>query len=486
VSAGGRFRARVVGAAVNNGGSMNGDALDTHRKALRINLDAAPYGTFAEIGAGQEVARWFFRVGGASGTIAKTISAYDMTVSDAIYGPSDRYVSRRRLQQMLEYEYVLLLERLGGKRGAQTRFFAFADTVTARSYGRQDEAHGWMGVRFQVEPGSAPSQVLVHLRMTDRENLQQQEALGIVGVNLLHAALYLQQDPAGLLDSLMDNLSRDRIEIDLVKLDGPAFAATDNRLTGLHLVQRGLADAAMITQEGEVVQAAEILYRKPILVVRGSFRPITHATLDLMRNARRRFADELGIAEDEIAVLAEMTLRHLAEGGVIDPRDFLDRADTLGRLGLPVLVSNYARYFRLAAYLLRQTHQRIAVAMGVRRLGELFDEKYYGDLDGGILEAMGRMFKSELKLYIYPVAGPDGLSTARGLEVVPHLRHLYAHLLENGFIEDLEGCRADFLRIFAREVLDQIRAGDPGWERSVPVPVVEMVKARNLFGWRGK
>jgi hypothetical protein len=477
------FQARLARTPMDNPSSMSSDGMDTHRKALRINLDAMPYGTFAEIGAGQEVARWFFRVGGASGTIAKTMSAYDMTVSDAIYGPSDRYVSRSRLRQMLEYEYELLLERLSSKRGTQTRFFAFADTVTARSYSRHDDAHGWMGVRFQAEPGLAPSQILLHLRMIDRENLQQQEALGIVGVNLLHGALYLSQDPPSMLDSLMDNLSRDRIEIDLVKLDGPAFDSTDNRLTGLHLVQRGLADAAMITERGEVVQAAEILYRKPIVVVRGSFRPITHATLDLIEQARRRFARELQIPEDQVAVLTEMTLRHLAEGGVIDPKDFLDRADTLGRMGLPVLVSNYARYFRLAAYLLQQTHQRIAVAMGVRRLRELFDEKYYGDLEGGILEAFGRMFKNELRLYIYPVAEPDGLSTARQLQVTPHLRHLHAHLLENGYIEDLDRCNPRYFGIFAREVLDQIRAGDPRWEPCVPPPVVDMVKTRRLFGW---
>jgi hypothetical protein len=462
---------------------MNGEILDTHRKALQINLDAAPYGTLAEIGAGQEVARWFFRVGGASGTIAKSISAYDMTVSDAIYGPSDRYVSRRRLQRMLDYEYDLLLERLAARRGDHTRFFAFANTVTARSFTRQDEAHGWMGVRFQAEPGSEPSQILVHLRMIDRENLQQQEALGIAGVNLLHGALYYAGQPDVLLDSLLNNLSRDRIEIDLVKLDGPAFATTDNRLIGLQLVQRGLADAAMLTERGEVVQAAEVLYRKPILLVRGSFRPITNATLDLVHRARSAFARRLAVPEDNVAVLPEMTLRHLAEGGQIDPRDFLDRADTLGLLEFPVLVSNYARYFRLAAYLLRQTPQRIAIAMGVRRLRELFDEKYYGDLDGGILEAFGRMFKNDLKLYIYPVAEPDGLATARALQVVPHLRHLHAHLLENRFVEDLENCRPEYLRIFAREILDQIRSGDARWETCVPEPVVRRIKERRLFGW---
>jgi hypothetical protein len=460
------------------------EILDTHHKALKVNLDASPYGTFAEIGAGQEVARWFFRVGGTSRTTAKTMSAYDMTVSDAIYGPSDRYVSRRRLQQMLDYEYNLLIERLAAKRGVATRFFVFADTVTTRGHKRQDEAHGWMGVRFQAEPGSVPSQVLLHVRMSDRENLQQQEALGIVGVNLLHAALYLHDDPPALQDSLMDNLTRDRIEIDLVKLDGPAFASVDNRLSSLHLVQRGLADSAMFTERGDVVQAAEVLYQKPIMVVRGSFRPITNATVDLIERARARFARELKIPENNVAVLMEMTLRHLAEAGVIDPKDFLDRADTLGALGLPVLVSNYARYFRLAAWLLRQTRQRLGIAMGVRRLREMFDLKYYSDLDGGILEAFGRMFKNDLKVYVYPVAEPRGLSTARGLEVAPHLRHLYAHLLENGYIEDLEGCQESHLRIFAREVLHRIRSGDPRWEKDVPAQVVEMIKQRRLFGVR--
>src|SRR5690348_7880426 len=259
---------------------MPNEVLSPHQKALRINLDAKRYGTFAEIGAGQEVARWFFRVGGASGTIAKTISAYDMTVSDAIYGPCERYVSRQRLQSMLEHEYALLLERLDAKRGDATKFFAFANTVAARSYSRQDEAHGWMGVRFQTAPKSGPSDIIIHMRMLDKENVQEQEALGIIGVNLIYAACCYHDDPETVIASLVDNLSRDRIEVDMIKLAGPAFKDVDNRLMALQLVTQGLTDSAMFTADGEVVQAAEVLYKKPILVERGSFRPVTKVTVD--------------------------------------------------------------------------------------------------------------------------------------------------------------------------------------------------------------
>ena len=461
--------------------------MDTHQKALQINLDASHYGTFAEIGAGQEVARWFFRVGAASGSIATTMSAYDAAVSDAIYGPTERYVSRQRLVKMLDHEYGLLLERLDGRRGERTKFFVFADTVTARSFTRREETHGWMGIRFQAGSRTPSSQIIIHVRMLDRENVAQQEALGIIGVNLIHAALYLHADPTKVVEAFMDNLTIERIEVDMIKFDGPAFAGVDNRVMSLRLVQQGLTEATMFTADGEVVQAAEVLYKRPILVVRGSFRPITKATLDLIESAAAQFSREHQNQAGGAVVLTEMTLRHLAEQDVIDPRDFLERADTLGALGLNVLVSNYARYFRLAAYLVRHTKQQVAIAMGLRRLREMFDEKYYSDLEGGILEAFGRMFKHNLKLYIYPVSEGDGaqLVTAERLEVASHLRHLYAHLLQNGHLADITGYHREHQKIHAHDVLARIRAGDPLWESMVPAPVVHMVRERKLFGWRG-
>jgi hypothetical protein len=508
---------------------MNREITGTHQKALQINLDPTKYGTFAEIGAGQEVARWFFRVGGAAGTIAKTMSAYDMTISDAIYGQADRYVTRQRLHSMLDHEYGLLEERLKDKRGANTKFFVFADTVKARGYKQQvaDESHGWLGVRFQTEPLGPPSEVIIHVRMLDPENVPQQEALGVMGVNLIYAALYLHHDPRtfihSLMDnltservetdmikfsgpafkqidnrlylhhdprtfihSLMDNLTSERVETDMIKFSGPAFKQIDNRLMTLELVQQGLANAAMFTAGGEMVHAAEVLYKKPILVERGSFRPVTKVTLDMLECAQAQFVQEPAVQGEPIVVLMEMTLKNLTEGGVIDHRDFLDRVDLLGSLGKTVLISNYGEYYRLAAYLFRYTKKMIGVVMGVPTLRELFEEKYYADLEGGILESFGRLFKNALKLYVYPLRDPvnGALITAENLRVAPNLRHLYAYLLENLYIHGLRGYGENCLPIFSRDVLSKIRANDASWEQMVPKEVAALIKERKLFGYR--
>lgn len=465
---------------------MEREPTDTHQKALQVNLDPSKYGTFVEIGAGQEVARWFFRVGGAAGTIAKTMSAYDMTVSDAIYGPCERYVSRQRLAAMLEREYGLLIERLGQKRGANTKFFVFADTVAAKSYSRKDvEAHGWLGVRFQTEPLGEPSEIIIHARLLDPENVQEQEALGIIGVNLVHAALYLHQDPAALLDALLDNLTTERVEVDMVKLTGPAFKGVDNRVIALQLVQRGLTKAAMFLANGEVVQPADVLYKKSIMVERGSFRPVTKTTLDMLECATSLFVQEPKVQGEEVTVLMEMTLKNLIEGDRIDPKDFLDRVDILGALGKNVLISNYGEYHRLAAYLFRHTKKMIGIVMGVPTLREIFEEKYYADLEGGILESFGRLFKNDLKLYVYPLreAKTGALITAGNLRVAPHLRHLYAYLVENRLIESLRDFDEGCLPIFSRDVLAKIRAGDPAWETMVPPTVAQMIKERKLFNY---
>jgi hypothetical protein len=466
---------------------MSTDIRDTHQKALRINLDPSKYGTCVEIGAGQEVARWFFRVGGASGTIAKTMSAYDMTISDAIYGPCERYVSRQRLQSMLDREFALLLERLNQKRGATTRFFVFADTVAARSYTRKDEAHGWLGMEFQIEPNGEPSQIIIHVRMLDKENLQEQEALGIIGVNLIHGALYLHEDPYALIDSLLDNLTTDRVEVDMIKLSGPAFAPVDNRLMALQLVQKGLTKAAMFIANGEVVQPADVLHNRCIIIERGSFRPVTKVTMDMLECATAEFVQEPKVQGEDVVVLMEMTLKNLIEGDKIDHKDFLDRVDILGALGKTVLISNYAEYHRLAAYLFLYTKKMIGIAMGVPSLREVFDEKYYSDLDGGILESFGRLFKNDLKLYIYPLREPKSGAhiTAGNLRVAPNLRHLYAYLVENRFIEPLRDFNETCLPIFSRDVLTKIRCGDASWETMVPAQVAQMIKARNLFDCKG-
>ncbi|MEW6302321.1 MAG: TonB-dependent receptor, partial [Verrucomicrobiota bacterium] len=450
---------------------MDESVKTTHQKALQVNLDATSYGTFAEIGAGQEVARWFFKVGGASGTIAKTMSAYDMTISDAIYGQTSRYVSRERLDQMLDHEYALMIQRLDAKRGDKTRFFVFADTVTARSYSRQNEAHGWLGIRFQTQPRKAPSQIVIHVRLLDKENLQEQEALGIMGVNLIHSAVYHHDNPDSLLDKLLDGLTSERVEVDMIEFTGPDFAAIDNRVMSLLLVQKGLTKAAMFTADGQNVQPADMLYKKAILVERGSFRPVTNVTLDMLACAQAHFVQEPKVQGEEILVLMEMTMKNLTiECGSIDPKDFLERVDILSALGKTVLISNYGEYHRLASYLFRYTKKMIGIAMGVPSLKEIFDEKFYTDLEGGILESFGRLFKNDLKLYVYPLKEPKtgSLITAGNLKVAPHLRHLYAYLLENHFMESLGDVDESCLHIFSRDVLAKIRAGDAAWETMVP------------------
>jgi hypothetical protein len=462
------------------------EAPNTHQKALEVNLDPGKYGVFAEIGAGQEVARWFFRVGGAAGTIAKTISAYDMTVSDAIYGHSDRYVSRKRLQSMLDHEYQLLLRRLGKKRGASVKFFVFADTVAARSYVHPDNSHGWLGIRFQTEPRAKPSEIIIHARLNDRENLQQQEALGILGVNLVHGAIYRHKQPKELIASLLDGLTTERLRVNAIEFAGPAFRDVDNRLMSLQLVQHNLAGAAMFTANGEVVEVSEVLYKKPILVERGSFHPITNVTIDMLECAQSQFVQEREVDGEELVVLMEMTLNNLTDHGEIAHQDFLDRVDLLRTLGKTVLISNYDTYHRLAGYLFRYTKKRVALVMGVPSLRQIFDEKYYSDLDGGILESFGRLFKNDLKLYVYPSRpSPDQpLVTAENLQMSPRLRDLYAYLLKNRSIESIRGYREEYLPIFSRDVLTKLREGQAGWEKMVPPPVARMIKRRTLLGFR--
>ena len=462
--------------------------VDVHAKALRINLDKRRYGTFAEIGAGQEVVRWFFRVGGAAGTVAKSMSAYDMTVSDAIYGKAERYVCRPRLEAMLEHEHRLNLERLAGSRGETTAFFAFADTVSARNYRGTNECHGWMGVRFQSRPHDRDSQIVIHVRMLDGENALQQEALGIVGVNLLYGAFYFDEDPELLIESLLDGLTTQRIEIDMIELSGIAFREVDNRLMSMKLVQLGLSGAAMFDPSGAVLQPSEVLYKKHVLVERGSFRPVCHVNMDMLRSARENFERDLGLpaSTGDVVELMELTMRNLREeGGEVDRADFLARADMLAASGKTVLISDYFEYYRLAAYLAHYTSQRIAITMGASSLRDLFDEKYYAALEGGILESFGRLFKNELRLYIYPLLDPatGKLVTVDNLEVAPHLHKLYGYLVDNGSIKQLENVNRDYLHIFSRDALRKIRAGDSSWESMVPPQVAEVIKARRFLGY---
>jgi hypothetical protein len=459
--------------------------IGTDEKALHINLDATKYGTFAEIGAGQEVARRFFRVGGAAGTIAKTMSAYDMTFSDAIYGPAQRYVSRVRLQTMLDHEYNLLIERLDRKFGGEKTFFVFADTVAARSFKERNESHGWLGVRFQSQPRGQANQIIIHVRLLDEANVDQQEALGVIGVNLLHGAFNCRQ-PEKLISSLQDNLPPGRVEVDMIKFSGTLFQSVDNRLMSLQLVSQNLTDAVMFTSDGETVQPAEVFHRKAILVERGSFRPVTYATNDMLDGARRLFLTQCNCSEDEVVVLMEMTLENLLADGQVDHADFLARVDILRALGRTVLISKFGAYYRLAGYLFRYTNRAIGLVMGVPSFIEIFNERYYANLEGGILEALGRMFKGGLKLYVYPMVDnmTGKIVTATQVEVAPNLRSLFQYLIDNQYVQQITDFHPDYLRIHPPDVLAKLRSGDSRWEQMVPPEVVHIIKKREFFGYR--
>jgi hypothetical protein len=465
------------------------EIVDTHSKALKINLDPRWYGTFAEIGAGQEVVRWFFRVGGAAGTIAKSMSAYDMKVSDAIYGRAERYVSRGRLQAMLDREFDLDVERLGLERGDSTSFFAFADTVVAQSFHGGNECHGWMGIKFQSRVHDEPSQIVMHVRMLDAEASLQQEALGIVGVNLCYGAFFLNHVPEELVESLLDKLTTGRIEIDMLEFRGIEFRNVDNRVMALKLVQLGLSGAAMFGPNREVLQPSDMLHNKAVLVERGSFRPTTHVNLDMLECALAKFKEDAAVADKPILPLMELTMRNLLAGGTdVDRRDFLARAELLAACGMTVLVSDYFEYYRLAGYLAVRTKERIGIVMGVPSVYELFDEKYYAQLPGGTLESFGRLFKNDLKIYVYPLRRAEGdqLQTIDTLEVEPELTPLYKYLVGRGSFVQLDNFNPKYLSIFSRDVLKRIAGRDESWDEMVPPQVAEIIRQRGFFGYQKK
>jgi hypothetical protein len=458
------------------------------QRALGINIDRQIYGTFAEIGAGQEVARWFFSVGGAAGTVAKSMSAYDMQVSDAIYGKARRYVSRERLEEMLSHEYSLLKERLQEARGSSTRFFAFADTAAAKAHNGGNDWHAWMGIRFQERPGAEPNDVIVHVLMLDPGNGRQQDALGRLGVNLIHACVHYWKNPRELLESLLEDIGRDRLEIDWVQMRGPAFAGVDNRLLALHLVRIGFTHAILFGTDGQPLLASEAIRRRRVLVERGRFAPVTKLNLEMLADAAGIFATDAPTSDPESSVveIMEVTMNNLRDRGQVEDADFLSRVDLLSAVKKLVLVSDLGPFHRLAEYLAKRNVERTGVVLGVPLLRELFNESHYRDLAGGILEAFGRLFTSAVRLYVYPTRDPiDGRTiTAESLKVAPHLSHLLQHLLANGLIRSIP-CDDSALRTYSsEEVRSRICSGDPSWKDLVDPAVARIIEATGYFGAR--
>jgi hypothetical protein len=463
-------------------------SLDSKQKALEVNLNNNIYGTFAEIGAGQEVARNFFRAGGAAGTIAKSISAYDMTVSDIIYGKSGRYVSEERLQMMLDKEFDQLTSRLSEVRSEDTCFFAFADTVAAKGYNSKKPAHGWLGLKFQLSPNQEASKVVIHVRMLDRENIQQQEVLGIIGVNLIHSCYFCDGKNENFLPSLMDNLTSERIEIDMIRVEGPAFHGIDSRLLSLELVRNNLCEAVMFDPQGRVIQASDELYKKSIMVLRGSYRPPTLVNLDMLEKGFKKFSDSLSKEEqDKILVLPEISMNRLYERGEVDHDDFLARVDLLAALGHTVLITNFENFYELSQFLDQFSKSSRAIVTGIYNLEQTFDEKRYQDKPSGLLGAIGELFGHHCKLYIYPACdedNPGSMKTLASVREKSHLKTLITYLESKGYMESMEDYNASVSHIWSRTVLKMIQEGSEGWEEMVPEVVRDIVKSKGLFGYK--
>ena len=464
--------------------------IGTKQKALAINLDPKIYGSFAEIGAGQDVAANFFKAGASSGTIAKTMSAYDMTFSDAIYGVQQvrRYVSEQRLFSMLDHEYGLLIERLAEQRGDSTTFFAFSDTVSALNYTKTNEGHGWMGVRFQLEPNGAYNDVVLHVKLLDNDNNLQQQAVGILGVNLIYACFYYHEIAPVFLLSLMDNLSKDSVQIDMIRFEGPDFSKVDNRLMSLYLVKYGFSDAAVFSPDGKNQQPSEVLYKKHIVVIRGRFRPIINVHLDMLSTGVKQFMQEPDVDPNNVVVITELTLQALKErdadeNAERDEKDFLDRVDILCSLGQTVLISNFHEYYKLVAYLSKITKLKMGVVLGYPNLEYIFSEEHYKDLPGGILESFATLFSRKVKLFIYPTLRDGVIYNCLKFYPPPHLIDLYRYLIANNKIEDIRHYNENNLHVQTDIVLQLIKQGVEGWEQYVPAEVATMIKERHLFGY---
>jgi len=468
---------------------MEREILTTKRKALAINLDPAFYGTIAEIGGGQEVARAFFQAGGASGTIAKTISAYDKVFSDYLYSKGDkgRYVCLKRLQQMLAAEYEQLIDVLGANREANKRYFVFANTVETLNFKKNNQGHGWLGVRFELTKPGEPNEVVIHVRLNENDGVLQQYTLGTLGVNLIYACFYFYDNPTLFLQSLMDNLDTDRVEITMARMQGPDLNYVDNRLLGVQLVKNGMTPAIFFDRYGNVQEPDDMLYKKNAIVLRGRFRPITYVGFDILKSSYSHFKNNPDFSPSNTLQICEITLNNLLEEGHLKERDFLDRVDLLNGMGQNVLISSFKEFYKLVAYFGRFKHKNLRIVMGVPTFVKVMDKSYYSNLHGGLLEAVGKMFPERTKFYIYPALDKKtgSIMNVDNLSFPNDVNHVYRYLLDNKLIVKLTDVKKEWLNISSDEVLRFIQTNQIKWENMVPKYVVKTIKSKKLFGYSG-
>ncbi|RMB60915.1 TonB-dependent receptor [Dokdonia sinensis] len=456
-------------------------------KVLRVNLNENIYGTFAEIGAGQETVRHFFRAGGASGTIAKAMSAYDKDFSDAIYGieTDGRYVTEARLKKMLTHEMQLIEDRISRYKQPNKIFFTYANTVATIDFAKKYKGHGWVGIKFQISPEGEFNEIILHVRFHENDARLQQLTLGTLGVNLIYGAFYKHDNPKKLLKYLYDHIDKDQIEIDTINFSGPQFENVDNRLMSLQLVKNGMTEAVMFDPSGNNVLPAALLYKKNVLALRGSFRPVTRVNMDMYEKSLAMFLDANRVNKNKTEVIFEITLSNLRAEGEIDEEDFMGRAQLLCALGQTVMISNFKEYYKLVEYFSNFTKERMGLTMGVNNLVDVFDTSYYRHLSGGILEAFGKLFFKDLKVYLYPMKDPETgeVTTSENLKVHPRMKELYKFFKYNGKVVDIENPDEDISNVFSREVLRMISDGETGWEGMLPEGSAELIKSRNLFGF---
>jgi hypothetical protein len=458
-------------------------------KALRINLNRHIYGTFAEIGAGQEVARHFFRSGGASGTIAKTMSAYDKAFSDAIYGeePDNRYVTESRLKKMLSHEINLLQSRMDRESHPNKMFFTYANTVATIDFAKKYKGHGWMGIKFQTDPKDDFSEIHIHVRFHNFEAKAQQESLGLMGLNLIYGAYYKYDEPRKLLKYLYDHIDKDAIEIDTINFSGPLFKTVDNRVMSMELVKNGMTEAVMFGPDGNNILPARVLYKKNILAIRGRFRPVTKVNEDMIDKSIEIISHQEDYKSEENLTVFEITLSNLrTPNGDIDELDFIHRATLLCSLGQTVMITNFKEYYRLAEYFSSYTDEKIVLTMGVNNLVEIFNEKYYDHLSGGILEAFGKLFYKNLRVFLYPIKNTKNgkIINSNNLQVDSRMKNLYKFFKYNNKIIDIFSFNEDLLEIYSEKVLSMIENKEKGWEDLIPDAVTKLIKEKELFGYK--
>ncbi len=457
--------------------------IKTEQKALEINLNDNIYGTFAEIGAGQEVARNFFQVGAAAGTIAKTMSAYDKKFSDAIYGTEDhgRYVCENRLHKMLDHEYTLMEERLVTYRN-DSNFFVFADTVAAINYTRTVKGQGWLGVRFQLDNNKQPNNLIIHVKMKDKNNRQQQESIGMLGVNMIYACYYFNDDMNKFVQSLNDGI-KDRIEIDMIRLTGDDFIDVDNRLLSYYLLKYNLTKVAMFDENGQSIHASSFLYKKNLMVVRGHYRPPTNTTVEAFDSSFNQFKDELNLENNKSEFLCELTMDNITVDGKIDENDYLQRAIALNTLGKKVIISSCNNHQVLINYLSDYKTKRLSLVIGARELNRMMKSKYEANKEGRLLVAFGELFNERIKVYVYPAYDKekDRILVAENIDIPAGIHFLYKHLLDNGQLINIKNYKVSSLKVIPYNIFQRIISDDTGWEKHVPESIVKLIKEKGFF-----